>query len=226
MKSQATRNTVIEARRQRIWTILTAPFAITGVILAAFALVSMVTPAQAADDVETYRVAADTFYCPDRQSVLDATRQIRSKDFKGYVKTMERGNCRAAPEGYIVVVTDVDGDASRGLMRDEQSQVISGYFLTPLLTPAPDLMPSQSATVLTSTAFVCRQAIAAELYQSRLDIGDSVGAKMLIEENGCSPVFAGEMVTITGEPNSKVYAVEAPVGGQMVQGFMPRTLVR
>lgn len=226
MKSQATRNTVIEARRQRNWTILTAPFAIGCVILAAFALVSMITPAQAADDVEAYRVAHDTFYCPTAQTVRDAKAHIMADDFPGYIAVARAGNCGKAPQGYIVVVTDIQGDTSRGLMRDEQNQVIDGYFMTPMLTPAPDLMPPASATVLTKTVFMCRQAIAAELYQSRFDAGDSLGAKMLIQENGCAPVFAGDMITVTGEPNDTVYAVEAPVGGQVVPGFIPKAQFR
>lgn len=226
MKSQATRNTVIEARRQRKWAILTAPFAIVSVILAAFALVSMVTPAQASDDVEAYRVAADTFYCPQPQTTMAAKARILEDDYQGYLQVVTDGNCGEAPEGFVVAVTEIHDGTSRGLMRDTENQVVDGYFLTPLLKPAPDLMPAASATVLTKTVFMCREAIAAELYQSRLDIGDSQGAKMLIDENGCAAVFAGDMVTVIGEPNNKVYAVEAPVGGQVVPGFIPQAQFR
>jgi hypothetical protein len=226
MKSQATRNTVLEARRQRAWTILTTPFAIAGALLFAFALVSMITPAQAADDVEAYRVARDTFYCPDAQITMAAKARIMAEDYPGYLSTVRAGNCGKAPKGFVVVVTDVQGDTTRGLMRNVNDQVIDGYFMTPMLTPAPDLMPAQAATVLTKTVFMCRQAIAAELYQSRLDAGDSLGAKMLIQENGCAPVFAGDMITVTGEPNDRVYAVEAPVGGQVVPGFIPQAQIR
>lgn len=226
MKSQATRNTVIEARRQRNWAILTAPFAIGCVILAAFALVSMITPAHASDDVEAYRVAADTFYCPKPQTTLAAKAKVQADDYPGYLQVVTDGQCGEAPKGYVVVVTDVQGDTSRGLMRDQQNHIVDGYFLTPLLTPAPDLMPKQSATVLTHTVFMCRQAIAAELYQSRIEAGDSLGAKMLIDENGCAAVLAGDMVTVTSEFNDKVYAVEAPVGGQVVPGYIPRAQLR
>jgi hypothetical protein len=225
MKSQATRNTVIEARRQRAWTILTAPFAVGCVLLACFALVSMITPAQAADDVEVYRVANDTFYCHASKTIKTAMARIMSDDFPGYLAAIREGHCAKAPRGYVVVVTDIQGDITRGLMRNEQSHIIDGYFMSGLLIPAPDLMPSQSATVLTHTVFMCREAIAAELYQSRLDIGDMEGAKLLIQENGCAPVFAGDMITVTGEPNDKVYAVEAPVGGQVVPGFIPKALM-
>lgn len=222
MKSQATRNSVLEARRQRVWAIFTAPFALACILLTCLAFVQMITPAHAADDVEAYRTAADTFYCPKPQTTMAVKERIQADDYQGYLKTVTDGHCGAAPQGFIVVVTESNNDTSRGLMRDVQDQVIDGYFLTPLLTPAPDLMPRQSATVLTHTVFMCREAIAAELYQSRLDIGDTVGAKMLIQENGCAAVFAGDMVTVTGEPNDKVYAVEAPVGGQVVPGFIPR----
>lgn len=226
MKSQATRNSVIEARRQLVWAILSAPFAFACVVLAAFALVSMITPAQAADDVEAYRVVRDTFYCPDAQVTMAAKARIMADDYPGYLSTVRAGNCGKAPQGFVVVVTDIQGDTTRGLMRNVNDQVIDGYFMTPMLTPAPELMPAQSATVLTKTVFMCRQAIAAELYQSRLDAGDSLGAKMLVQENGCAPVFAGDMITVTGEPNDKVYSVEAPVGGQVVPGFIPQAQMR
>lgn len=120
-------------------------------------------------------------------------------------------------------------------------QLLTALLLTSAVINVPSTLAQEAAQVestfkLTQAAHICRKAIDAELYQSQLDVGDRQGAIALIQESGCSAVRAGEIITVTpydpNEPDNMlgtdrpVYKVVAPVGGRMVDGFIPKAALR
>lgn len=239
MRSQATKLTTIEARRNRIQAIIMAPFAMATMIMFAYAAVEVFAPSKA-QATEMMRTTVDTFYCDNHQDVVAAGQRILSDDFAGFIAIVTSPRCARAPQGTELAAGEEFGRAVKVALYDEGGNVVIGYMDSAMLEPAPGLAkataPVQAAFTLSQPAYVCREAIAAELYQSRLDAGDQLGAAALIRENGCAAVQAGDMITVTpydaNEPGNmlgtdrQVYAVEAPVGGVMVNGFIPKAQVR
>lgn len=241
MRTQATRLTDIAARRNRIQAIIFAPFAMASMVLFAYAVAALITPGKA-QATEMMRTSVDTFYCDNPESVMEAGRRILSDDFAGFVAIVTSPGCAKAPQGTELAAGEEFGRAVKVAMYGQGGEIIIGYMDGAMLEPAPGLAdvtaapPIQSAFTLTQVAYVCREAIAAELYQSRLEVGDVNGAVALIKENGCAPVQAGEMITtmpfdVNDMDNilgidRPVYAVKAPVGGMMVDGFIPKAQVR
>ncbi len=242
MKSQATRLTTIEARRNRIQAAIMTPFAMATLLMFAYALVELIAPSKA-QATEMMRTSIDAFYCDNPQDVMEAGRRILSDDFPGFMAIVTSPRCEKAPKGTELAAGEEFGRAVKVAIYDQAGDLVTGYMDGAMLESAPDLddvaasiAPVQSAFTLTQVAYMCRQAISAELYQSRLDAGDQLGAISIISNNGCAPIQPGEMITVTpydvNEPDNllgidrPVYQVTAPVGGMMVNGFIPKAQVR
>lgn len=239
MRTQATRLTVIEARRNRIQAVIMAPFAMATLIMFAYALVAVFAPSKA-QATEMMRTTVDTFYCDNHQDVMAAGQRILSDDFAGFIAIVTSPRCARAPQGTELAAGEEFGRAVKVALYDEGGNVVTGYMDSAMLEPAPGLAdataPVQASFTLTQVAYMCRQAISAELYQSRLDAGDQYGAMSIISNNGCAPIQPGQMITVTpydvNEPDNMlgldrpVYQVTAPVSGMMVNGYMPKAQVR
>ena len=82
-------------------------------------------------------------------------------------------------------------------------------------------LSAQTVTV----GYLCRDAIYAELYQSRLRVNDQLGAVLLIREGGCQPVPAGSDVIVIDNSNLHSVRVMAPVYGMSLPGYLPREVL-